>query len=109
MGMWSDAVRRLNDDIDLAPDPQREDERIREERWTAFVRRIRDYHSDGWQWQSIVGSAEGAMCDDRSWSPEIEREIGAFADEFGWPDTLRALARAMDEQQAEMAEVERRR
>ena len=114
MGMWSDAVRHLSepDDIDLAPDPQREDEQLCEKRWAEFVTEMR-------RWLRLLGIADVISeldCAYRArelpdfYGPgRCALHIGNFAHSEGWPDTLRALARAMDEQQAEIAEVERRR
>lgn len=109
MGNFSDACRRLSepDDRDLAPDPQREDERIREQRWTAFVTFMREQARAGVHLTGLTFG--GWVLDVGTRREELRGAVDDFAESEGWPATLRALARAMEEQQAEAAEIERRR
>ena len=107
---WSRATEP--DDLDLAPDPQREDERLREERWGSFVREVRGMASDhGWTVVfTELSCAYHSRFNPESYGPgRLSWHMQEFSDAEGWPAVLSALSRAMAEQEAEAQEVERRR
>lgn len=95
-------LTREPDARDEGPDQQRLEEAAREQRWAEFVAWLRDlgrtYNWDVVLWR--VADAYG--CDE-------DATIADFAESEGWPGVLSAVARAMNEQATEAAEIERRR
>lgn len=113
-----DAYLTLEPDTrDDGPDPQREEEDAREERWEEFVAFLRDRHRAGFEWGLMVAFIGGLMiASEQHVEPmtplvlcQLARRATGFAETEGWPGVLSAVARAMTEQAAEAAEIERRR
>lgn len=90
---------------DDEPDPQREDEEVRQERWTEF---------QGWLAPRL--RSEG-FADFLRYVASVQEfggehgggQISDFAEDFGWPGVLTAIAQAMKDEQALTVECERRR
>lgn len=71
--------------------------------WDVFVASLRDYgHEGGWDWimRRLSYAFNGDYTSLTGPCGTAERDIRQFAEGYGWPDTLRALAQAMqaDEQ-----------
>ncbi len=93
---------------DEAEAARRQDEDIREQRWTAFVARMRDA-AKHYDWSSVVCEVHFAMAGAALGGNSITRDVINFSETEGWPGVLCAIARAMKEADADAAEVERRR
>lgn len=104
--LFSEPSTRYDD-----PDPQREDEAIREQRWTVFVETMRHELSGRETFAMLlhdVGVAwvHASDCYELSCN---QREMLNFAETEGWPGVLNAIARAMKDEQQIAVECERRR
>lgn len=93
------------DDRD-AVDPQIEAEAIRLQQWDIFVASLRDaaFH-DGW---AEVLTAAAEAFDGFDGTP-LTAQIHEFAGLYRWPDTLRAIAQALQADEAFKAEAMARR
>jgi len=91
--MWDDSA------IDWDPDPQREAEEIREERWAAFVAWCHgDRPKSNSEWSTLVHYVYLNMRGQEDWHmTAINQELRQFAVEEGWSGVLRALSQAMHE------------
>lgn len=103
----------IHDPRDREPDEAeiaaRKDEQIREQRWAEFVALIHRHENyQYWCWHDMVVNVASAMSRPGA-NTETIQAMRSFAETEGWDGVLAALSRAMKEQQAEAAEIERRR
>lgn len=86
----------------------RADDEARGARWIAFIdiARERARHR-GYDW--LLGTMRLVMTRGAAESQLEELWVQDFAEEFGWPNVLRAIARAMEQDDEERIETERRR
>jgi hypothetical protein len=92
--------------------PEHEADQIRQDAFAGFVASMRDYaHGDGWE--AVVAEVPEAMKYLRvcyaAFETSIQKELMDFAEGYGWPDTLRAIASAMQaDEQARREAMDRR-
>jgi hypothetical protein len=83
-------------DIDDAPDPQREDDAIRERRWTRFGDVLREFLTS--EWLTEIAHAYRKRHDPDAFGPgRLAWHIQQFAETEGWDGVLNAIARALRE------------
>jgi hypothetical protein len=86
--------------------PEVEAEAVRQEQWAIFVASLRDYaFHDGWA--EVLTAVTEAF--DGFIGTAITMQIREFAEAYGWPDTLRALAQAWQADEQAKREVMDRR
>ena len=102
---------------------ERAAEEIRRTAFEVFVAAMRDYAA-AWTWRNVIDGMDLAYRADAAVGPKIEAchhdgervtlpifvcEIQHFAEGYGWPNTLRAIAQAMEADEQFKAEAEARR
>lgn len=87
---------------------EHEAEQIRQQAWDVFVASMRD-EANAWGWDTVVLTLADVYAGRFRDIDVRETEIAQFAAGYGWPDTLRAVAAAMqaDEQFKRQAEARR--
>lgn len=88
-------------------DPQRDAAAAREQRWADFIAYVKNARP-----ACLLRHIADLMEDRGDWHYEqlgVYDHLKGFADTEGWEGVLSAVARAMKEQAAEAAEIERRR
>lgn len=95
-------LTREPDARDEGQDPQRLDEAAREQRWAEFVAWLR-YLGRTSNWYVVLARVADA------YGGAADAAITGFAETEQWSGVLSAVARAMNEQATEAAEIERRR
>ena len=96
----------------MTPLAQREleAETQRQQAWAIFVASLRDYaHRTRWCRSQLFAVLMDAADDEAGDSGAVECEIRAFAGLYGWPDTLRAVAQALEADETQQRELEARR
>lgn len=85
-------------------------EATRQEQLDIFVASLRDY-AHKYDWALLLACIPGAYEKRQAgWVVEgMRAEIDAFAEGYGWPSTLRAIAQAMEADDVAKRELESRR
>ena len=101
----------VDDPGQFEPDPIKEEEAIREQAFELLVSSLRDALARHGRHYLFATLADAAAFDE-PWGADssvTEDQIKQFADTYGWPSAVRAIARALETDEQFKTELEARR